>query len=109
MGLVVERLDRPAGVAGRLRLLPRRGRPGGDAGPAEEADDPAVLGDRQAVGKLGQDRGPNGSSRSSMIRIAAPSVAVAAASAMSGPAAPPLTGGMQASSSPSARISVGSA
>ncbi len=57
VGLVVEPLDRPSGVAGRLRLLARRRRAGGDAGPAEEADDPAVLGDRQAIGQLAEDGG----------------------------------------------------
>ena len=55
--LVLERFDRPAGVAGGLGLLARRRRAGRRPGPAEEPDDRAVLGDGQGVGELGQDGG----------------------------------------------------
>ena len=95
VGLVLERVHGAAGVAGGLGLLARGGRAGRRPGPAEEPDDGAVLVRGEAIGQLGQDLGPERRPRAAR-RSAAARLGTASP-------APPDTGGMTASSSPSAR------
>ena len=102
VGLVPEGLDRPAGVSGGLGLLPRRRRAGRDPGPAEEPDDRPVLVGREPVLEIGQDR--PGDRRLRDLEDPRGRSTAAGSSA-----APPLTGGMNATSSPSSSAVAGSA
>ena len=58
VGLVFEGIHRPPGMSGGLGLLARGRRAGCRPGPAEEADDGAVLVRREAIGELGEDLRP---------------------------------------------------
>jgi hypothetical protein len=89
-------------MAGRFGLLARGRRARRDAGPTDEPDDGAVLIGRKARFEIGQDRRPE------RRRSGGAAAAAYAASGGSSPD-PPLTGGMNATSSPSASAVSGSA
>ena len=86
-------------MAGGLGLLARRRRAGRRPGPAEEPDDRAVLGVARRVGQLGQDGGRER-------RLAELEDPPSAPPPASGPD-PPETGGIIATSSPSASAVAG--
>ena len=92
--LVFERVHGPAGVPRGLGLLARRGRPGRGPRPPEEPDHGAVLGERQLVRELGED----GRRERRLAELDDPARVAGA---------PPDTGGIIATSSPSASTVVG--
>ena len=92
VGLVGQASTAPTGVPRRLRLLARRRRARRDPRPADEADDRAVVVGREPVAQLREDRRVEG-------RLADLEDPARARSV--GASAPPLTGGISASSSPS--------
>ena len=95
--LVVERLDRPAGMARRLGLLPGAGVPGVERVRPRNPTTAPSRGTASRSASSPRIAASNGASRSSRIGPGAPC------------AAPPETGGIIATSSPSARTVAGSA
>ena len=102
--LVLERIDGPPGVAGGLLFLARCGRPGRRARPPEEADDRTVLGYSERIGELGQD----GRAERRLAQLEDPGPGRGPGPSSPVPL-PPETGGIMATSSPSASGVVGSA
>ena len=111
VGLVLEGIDRPAGMARGLRLLAGRRRPGLErVRPRNPTMAPSAVG-REPVAELPEDLGAErGLAQLDDPEWVRPVRAVRRVPAPSpGAPEPPDTGGMTASSSPSARVSAGSA